>query len=202
MDFYRSCGKRALDIVVSIFMIVSLGPFIAIVMLISAIIQGRPVLFKQKRPGLHMKPFIIYKLRTMTAIRVNTGEIGADEERLTPFGRFTRSVSLDEIPEFWNVVKGDMSLVGPRPLLMDYLGLYTPEQARRHEVRPGITGLAQVAGRNRLSWEERFRLDGWYVDNWSMKLDLSILAQTVARVLRREGISQPGHATMDKFRGT
>jgi len=163
---------------------------------------GKPVLFKQVRPGKDGKPFTIYKFRTMNNATGANGRLLPDEKRLTPFGKFLRSTSLDELPELFNVLKGDMSIVGPRPLLMQYLGRYTPEQVRRHEVKPGLTGWAQVNGRNALSWEEKFRLDVWYVDNWSLALDLKILIMTVVKVLRREGISQPGQATMEEFWGT
>lgn len=163
---------------------------------------GSPVLFRQVRPGLHGQPFEMVKFRTMTDERGNDGEFLPDAMRLTPFGRWLRATSLDELPELWNVLKGEMSLVGPRPLLMEYLPLYTPTQARRHEVRPGITGWAQVNGRNAQSWDERFSLDIWYVDNHSILLDLRILWMTVRKVLLREGISAKGEATMPKFRGT
>lgn len=163
---------------------------------------GTPVLFRQTRPGLHGKPFQMVKFRTMTDDRGPDGQLLPDAVRLTPFGRFLRASSLDELPELWNVLKGDMSLVGPRPLLMEYLPLYSPEQARRHEVRPGITGWAQVNGRNALSWEEKFKLDVWYVDNQSLWLDIKILWLTVRKVLVREGISAAGEATMAKFTGT
>jgi len=163
---------------------------------------GRPVLFRQSRPGLHERSFEIRKFRTMTDDRDTDGNLLADSERLLPFGRFLRSTSLDELPELWNVLKGEMSLVGPRPLLMEYLDLYSEEQARRHEVRPGITGWAQVNGRNALTWEEKFDLDVWYVDNHSLWLDLKILILTIARVFKREGVSQEGHATMERFQGS
>ena len=163
---------------------------------------GRPVLFRQTRPGLHARPFELCKFRTMTDDRGADGEFLPDSDRLRPFGRFLRSTSLDELPELWNVLKGEMSLVGPRPLLMDYLGLYSREQARRHEVRPGMTGWAQVKGRNALTWEEKFELDIWYVDNQSLHLDLKVLLMTIATVFKREGVSQEGHATMEKFRGS
>ncbi|MCZ4328550.1 sugar transferase [Castellaniella denitrificans] len=162
---------------------------------------GGPVLFHQVRPGLRGRPFRMIKFRTMRDAVGLDGQPLPDAERLTPFGRFLRSTSLDELPELWNVLKGDMSLVGPRPLLMEYLPLYTPEQARRHEVRPGITGWAQVNGRNALSWEDKFRLDVWYVDNQSLWLDLKILYLTVKKVLVRDGISAEGEATMSKFTG-
>lgn len=162
---------------------------------------GSPIIFKQQRPGLHGKPFYLYKFRTMTDERDEKGELFPDHVRLTPFGQFLRKYSLDELPQLFNVLKGDISLVGPRPLLMEYLELYTPEQARRHEVKPGITGWAQVNGRNAISWEEKFKLDVWYVDHQSFWLDLKILFLTVLKVLRSEGISQQGHVTMEKFTG-
>lgn len=163
---------------------------------------GRPVFFRQTRPGRHGKPFKMVKFRTMTDERGPDGQLLPDADRLTPFGRFLRATSLDELPELWNVFKGDMSLVGPRPLLMEYLPLYSPEQARRHEVRPGITGWAQVNGRNALSWDDKFKLDVWYVDNQSRWLDIKILWLTVRKVLVREGISAEGEATMSAFRGS
>jgi lipopolysaccharide/colanic/teichoic acid biosynthesis glycosyltransferase len=162
---------------------------------------GSPVLFKQVRPGLHGKPFKMVKFRTMTDERGPDGALLPDAQRLTPFGRFLRASSLDELPELWNVLQGAMSLVGPRPLLMDYLPLYSPEQARRHEVRPGITGWAQVNGRNAISWAEKFALDVWYVDHRSMWLDVRILWLTVRKVLVRDGISAAGEATMQRFEG-
>ena len=162
---------------------------------------GSPVFFRQTRPGQHGKPFNMVKFRTMTGARGPGGQLLPDADRLTPFGRFLRSSSLDELPELWNVLKGDMSLVGPRPLLMEYLPLYSPEQARRHELRPGITGWAQINGRNSLSWEDKFALDVWYVDNQSLWLDIKILWLTVKKVLVREGISAAGEATMSKFEG-
>lgn len=162
---------------------------------------GSPVLFRQVRPGLHGRPFRMVKFRTMTDERGADGELLPDAQRLTSFGRFLRATSLDELPELWNVLRGEMSLVGPRPLLMEYLPLYSPEQARRHEVRPGITGWAQVNGRNALSWEERFKLDIWYVDHRSLWLDLRILWLTVRKVIVREGISAQGEATMPRFTG-
>jgi lipopolysaccharide/colanic/teichoic acid biosynthesis glycosyltransferase len=162
---------------------------------------GSPVLFTQVRPGLHGKPFRMIKFRTMTDERGPDGALLPDAQRLTPFGRFLRASSLDELPELLNVLRGDMSLVGPRPLLMDYLPLYTPEQARRHEVRPGITGWAQVNGRNAISWADKFALDVWYVDHRSLWLDLRILWRTVRKVLVRDGISAEGEATMPKFEG-
>ena len=162
---------------------------------------GSPVLFRQTRPGLYGKPFTMVKFRTMTDERGADGALLPDAQRLTPFGRFLRASSLDELPELWNVLKGEMSLVGPRPLLMEYLPLYTPEQARRHEVCPGITGWAQVNGRNAISWDEKFALDVWYVNHRSLWLDVKILWRTVRKVLVRDGISAPGDATMPKFEG-
>lgn len=163
---------------------------------------GSPVFFRQMRPGLHGQPFEMIKFRTMTDERGPDGKLLPDADRLTPFGRWLRASSLDELPELWNVLKGDMSLVGPRPLLMEYLPLYSPEQARRHEVRPGITGWAQVNGRNAISWEQKFALDVWYVDNHSLWLDIKILWLTVKKVLVRDGISAAGEATMPKFTGS
>ena len=162
---------------------------------------GSPAFFRQVRPGMHGKPFKMVKFRSMTSERGPDGELLPDAVRLTPFGRFLRSTSLDELPELWNVLKGDMSLVGPRPLLMEYLPLYSPEQARRHEVRPGITGWAQVNGRNAIGWEDKFTLDVWYVDHRSLWLDIKILWLTVKKVLVREGISAAGEATMPRFTG-
>jgi lipopolysaccharide/colanic/teichoic acid biosynthesis glycosyltransferase len=163
---------------------------------------GSPVLFKQVRPGLHGKPFKMVKFRTMTDERGPDGALLPDAQRLTPFGRFLRASSLDELPELWNVLKGEMSLVGPRPLLMEYLPLYSPEQARRHEVRPGITGWAQINGRNAISWTDKFALDVWYVDHRSLWLDIKILWLTVKKVLVRDGISAAGEATMSAFTGS
>jgi len=162
---------------------------------------GRPILFKQRRPGYKGKPFDNFKFRTMIDASDSTGQMLPDEARLTRFGRFLRSYSLDELPELFNVLQGEMSLVGPRPLLMQYLERYTPEQARRHEVLPGMTGWAQINGRNAISWEDKFRLDVWYVENWSLWLDIKILWLTLSKVIRREGISQPGHATAHEFMG-
>lgn len=194
--------KRAFDILVSGILLVVLSPIMAIIAFLVRRKLGSPVFFRQMRPGKDAKPFEMLKFRTMTDARAPDGTLLPDAERLTSFGRFLRSTSLDELPELWNVLKGDMSLVGPRPLLMEYLPLYSLEQARRHEVRPGITGWAQVNGRNALSWEEKFALDIWYVDNRSFRLDLKILALTVLRVLFRSGISAEGEATMPRFTGT
>lgn len=191
--------KRVFDVVVSATALVVLAPVMGLIALAVWRTMGRPVLFRQVRPGLHSKPFVMYKFRTMRDLRDAEGKLLPDEARLTPFGRWLRSTSLDELPELLNVLRGEMSLVGPRPLLMEYLDRYTPEQARRHEVKPGITGWAQIHGRNNLSWDERFKLDVWYVDNWSLWLDLKILWRTLWMVLRREGISAQGHATMPRF---
>jgi len=198
---YRRWCKRTLDVVICAGAAVVLLPVTATVALLVRILLGAPVLFRQQRPGLRSRPFMLVKFRTMTDARDAQGNLLPDAERLTAFGRFLRSASLDELPELWAVVRGDMSLVGPRPLLMQYLGRYTPEQARRHEVRPGITGLAQVDGRNGLSWEEKFGLDVAYVDTLSFALDLKILCRTVWTVLTREGISAAGYATMEEFMG-
>jgi len=188
--------KRLLDIKVSLLGLIIFSPLLGVIALAVMVSIGFPVIFRQERPGLKGKPFSLYKFRTM---RMGEGE---DVERLTWLGGFLRRFSLDELPELWNVLKGDMSLVGPRPLLMQYLSRYTPEQARRHEVRPGITGWAQVNGRNAVSWEQKFAYDVWYVDHRSFLLDLKILWLTVWKVLRGEGVSQPGQATMEEFKGS
>lgn len=193
--------KRAFDIVVSATALLILAPVIAVVGLSVFLTIGRPVLFRQFRPGLHGMPFLMLKFRTMRDEHDASGQPLSDASRMTDFGKWLRSTSLDELPELWNVLKGDMSLVGPRPLLMEYLELYNMDQRRRLDVRPGITGWAQVKGRNAISWEERFKLDIWYVDRRSFALDLRILAMTVVRVLKREGISANGDVTMPKFRG-
>jgi len=194
-------AKRVFDLLMTIPAILILSPLILIISLSAALFLGAPILFRQPRPGLNGQFFMLLKFRTMTDARDANGALLPDAARLTPFGRFLRASSLDELPELLNVLKGDMSLVGPRPLLMQYLDRYTPEQARRHEVRPGITGWAQVNGRNAITWEEKFKLDVWYVDNWSMWLDIKIIVLTIWKILKREGISQPGQATMEEFRG-
>ena len=194
--------KRLFDIIVSAVAVILLLPVLLIVMLLVRIKLGSPVFFRQVRPGKDCKPFKMIKFRTMLDAIDSTGNPLPDSERLTKFGAFLRSTSLDEVPGLWNVLKGDMSLVGPRPLLVEYLELYSPEQARRHEVRPGITGWAQVNGRNAISWEDKFKLDVWYVDNHSFWLDFKILLLTVKKVFLREGISADGEATMSKFKGT
>jgi sugar transferase EpsL len=199
--YYRARGKRLLDLAVSIPFLAITAPVLVGVLFVVWAGLGRPVLFSQRRPGLHGKPFLLRKCRTMQEARDQRGEMLSDGERLGRLGRAIRASSLDELPTLWNVIRGDMSLVGPRPLLMRYLERYTPTQMRRHEVKPGITGWAQVNGRNALTWEERFALDVWYVDHVSFWLDLRILARTIWKTLKREGISQPGCATMDEFLG-
>jgi len=193
--------KCLIDIIGSLIGLTISSPIIVIISIIIYITMGRPIFFKQVRPGLRGKPFVIYKFRTMLDLRDENGNLLPDERRLTTIGRFLRSTTLDELPEFWNVLKGDMSLVGPRPLLMEYLDRYTPEQARRHEVKPGMTGWAQINGRNAISWEEKFKLDVWYVDNWNILLDLKIIFLTILKVIKREGISAEGHVTMPEFKG-
>ena len=195
-------AKRVIDILGAVIGLMVFAVPMVLIAVAVYVTLGRPVLFRQLRPGLHGRPFWLYKFRTMTDARDSAGRLLPDEQRLTRFGRWLRATSLDELPELWNVLRGDMSLVGPRPLLTEYLDRYTPEQARRHDVKPGITGWAQVNGRNAISWEEKFALDVWYVDNWTLWLDLKILFMTVLKVLRREGISAEGHATMPEFRGS
>jgi sugar transferase EpsL len=225
---YNQFGKRLFDIILTILALSVLAPFIGLIALVVRVKLDRPIFFSQKRPGLNEKPFTLLKFRTMTGacdpqgnvrpgkngktyllnkfrtmreLRDNNGLLLPDEYRLTALGKTLRKWSLDELPEFWNVIRGDISLVGPRPLLMQYLERYTPEQARRHEVKPGITGWAQVNGRNTISWEEKFKLDIWYVDHMSFRLDVYILLLTLKNVIKREGINQPGHATMGEFQG-
>ncbi|MBS9404068.1 sugar transferase [Halomonas sp. TRM85114] len=194
--------KRIFDIIASFFALLPLSPLLLIVALLVRRKLGSPVLFRQTRPGLHGKPFEMVKFRTMRDAIDAEGNPLPDDQRMTRLGHILRATSLDELPELWNVLKGDMSLVGPRPLLMEYLPLYSTEQYRRHEVRPGVTGWAQVNGRNALSWEEKFKLDVWYVDNRSLWLDLKILWLTVKKVLVRDGISADGQATMTRFEGS
>jgi len=194
--------KRFLDLALSISTIIIFSPLSGGIALLIYLRMGSPILFRQTRPGLHGKPFTLYKFRTLTNQYSPTGIILHDSERLTGFGRTLRSISLDELPELWNVIMGDMSIVGPRPLLMQYLDRYTPEQMRRHEVKPGITGWAQVNGRNAITREEKFKLDVWYVDHWSLWLDVKIIGMTIWKILKREGISHPGQATMEEFKGT
>jgi lipopolysaccharide/colanic/teichoic acid biosynthesis glycosyltransferase len=194
--------KRAFDFAVATLALVLLSPVILATAIAVGVTMGRPVFFRQARPGLHGRPFEMIKFRTMRDAVGANGELLADGERLTSFGRWLRSTSLDELPELWNVMKGEMSLVGPRPLLMQYLPLYSPEQARRHLVRPGVTGWAQINGRNAVSWDQKFELDVRYVETRSFALDLRILALTALRVLRRDGISAAGDATMPAFTGS
>jgi lipopolysaccharide/colanic/teichoic acid biosynthesis glycosyltransferase len=193
--------KRGMDVSLACVGLLVLAPFMAVLAVLIFSVMGRPILFVQRRPGKHRRLFTLYKFCTMRSAVDAGGEPLPDADRLTPFGSFLRRYSLDELPQLWNVLRGDMSLVGPRPLLVEYLPLYSAEQARRHEVRPGITGWAQVNGRNAQSWDERLRLDVWYADHRSFWLDLKILWITLLRVLRSEGVNQPGHATMPRFTG-
>jgi lipopolysaccharide/colanic/teichoic acid biosynthesis glycosyltransferase len=195
-------AKRIIDFSISVTALLLLSPALLLLGGLVWLRIGAPILFTQARPGLHGKVFTMIKFRTMNNARGADGKLLPDADRLTAFGRSLRATSLDELPELWNVLKGDMSLVGPRPLLSDYLPLYSPEQARRHDVRPGITGWAQVNGRNALTWEEKFALDIWYVDNQSIWLDIKILWMTLRRVLARDGISAAGEATMPRFTGS
>ena len=200
--FYAFYGKRIFDLAFAFPALILLSPVLAVSALLVRVKLGSPVLFKQIRPGLCEKPFVIFKFRTMTGTLSRVGKLLPDAQRLTRLGSFMRKTSIDELPELFNVLKGDMSLVGPRPLLMPYLQRYTPKQARRHEVKPGITGWAQVNGRNAITWEEKFKLDVWYVDNRSLWIDVKIIFMTVWKIISREGISQPGQATMEVFKGT
>ncbi len=193
--------KRIFDLALTTPGAILISPIMLIIALLVRIKLGTPVLFRQARPGLGGKLFTLYKFRSMRDAKDANGQPLPDSERLTRFGRFLRATSLDELPELWNVLRGEMSLVGPRPLLVEYLPLYSPEQARRHEVRPGITGWAQINGRNAISWQEKFALDVWYVDHWSVWLDIRILALTLLKAIRREGISSPGEATAPLFTG-
>ncbi|MBI5887861.1 MAG: sugar transferase [Deltaproteobacteria bacterium] len=199
--FYIRHGKRLLDLVLVIPAVIVLLPVFSLVALAACLSFGRPVFFLQQRPGYREKSFVLYKLRTLKEEHDSEGAFLPDDKRLTPFGKMLRSLSLDELPQLWNVLKGDISLVGPRPLLMEYLPLYSIDQHRRHDVRPGITGWAQVNGRNALSWEEKFKLDVWYAGNVSFWLDVKILFITVIKVLKRQDISMQGRATMEKFKG-
>lgn len=194
--------KRNFDFIVSFIALLVFSPLIVVTAMLIRTKIGTPILFKQERPGLHGESFYVYKFRTMTDARDGNGELLSDDVRLTDFGKLVRKLSLDELPQLWNVLKGEMSFVGPRPLLVEYLPLYTELQAKRHDVVPGITGWAQVNGRNAISWEEKFALDVWYVENQSFWLDLKILWLTVEKVFKSEGISQAGQATIQKFAGT
>ena len=193
--------KRLFDLIIAFLGVLILSPIMLLVSVLVAIDLGFPILFRQKRPGYLGEIFTIYKFRTMKDTKDSSGNPLPDANRLSPAGKFLRSTSLDELPELFNILKGDMSLVGPRPLLIEYLPLYNSEQARRHAVLPGITGWAQIHGRNALTWEQKFELDVWYVDHWSLWLDIKILALTVVKVLKREGITQPGKATSEPFKG-
>jgi lipopolysaccharide/colanic/teichoic acid biosynthesis glycosyltransferase len=193
--------KRIFDLLLTIIGGIIIAPLIALAAVLVAVYLGRPMLFAHRRPGYKGEPFTLYKFRTMTDGRDAANHPLPDEQRMTAFGRFLRSTSLDELPELWNVLCGEMSLVGPRPLLMQYLERYSSEQARRHDVLPGITGWAQVNGRNNVSWQDKFELDVWYVDHWSLWLDVKILFMTLFRVFRREGITEPGNATAREFMG-
>lgn len=201
-NWYRAWGKRFFDLLVALPLAVVTAPLGAVVWVLVRLKLGSPALFRQQRPGKGGEPFQIVKFRTMTAERDASGNLLPDEARLTAFGSLLRGASLDEIPEMWNVIKGDMSLVGPRPLLTQYLERYTPEQARRHELRPGVTGWAQVNGRNAVTWEDKFDMDVWYVDHVSPSLDLRVLWMTLLAVLKRDGITTTGHATAPEFSGT
>lgn len=194
--------KRTFDLLVAVPLLIVTLPILLVTAILVRVKLGSPVVFKQQRPGLHGKPFYMYKFRSMTDQRDDQGVLLPDSIRLTPFGQKLRKWSLDELPQLWNVVRGDISLVGPRPLLMDYLALYTPEQARRHLVKPGITGWAQVNGRNAISWEQKFKLDTWYVDHRNFRLDMKILFLTFKKVVRSEGVANGQHVTMPVFRGT
>ena len=194
--------KRLFDLVLAVPILIMISPFLLLIGLLVRIRMGTPVMFTQLRPGMNGKPFNLYKFRTMKEDVDSEGQLLPDDQRLTRLGRFLRAFSLDELPELFNVLRGEMSLVGPRPLLMQYLGRYTPEQARRHEVLPGMTGWAQVNGRNAITWEDKFRYDVGYVDHWSLGLDIKILFLPIWVVLSREGITHPGNVTMDEFEGT
>jgi sugar transferase EpsL len=199
---WRLTVKRASDVTAALFSLAVLSPVLIIVGLWLRLTLGRPVLFRQGRPGQHARPFRVVKFRTMLDTRDGTGQLLPDAERLTTVGRFLRATSLDELPQLWNVLRGELSLVGPRPLLMQYLERYTPTQARRHEVLPGITGWAQINGRNALSWDQKFALDVWYVEHWSLLLDARIIARTLWKTLRGEGIDQPGQRNPQEFMGS
>jgi sugar transferase EpsL len=195
-------SKRFFDLILTIPGLILISPFLLVVAVLVRIFHGKPVIFRQVRPGFQEKLFTVYKFRTMTDVRDSQERLLSDENRITLLGKFLRTTSIDELPELINVLRGEMSLVGPRPLLTQYLERYSLEQSRRHEVLPGITGWAQINGRNTITWEDKFRYDVWYVDNWSLWLDIKILALTFWKVIRREGISQEGHATSEEFMGS
>jgi sugar transferase EpsL len=194
-------SKRIIDLALTIPVLILISPIILIIALLVLIFHGKPVIFKQIRPGFRGKPFTVYKFRTMNDARDNEGNLLPDAQRLTSLGKFLRASSLDELPELLNVLRGEMSLVGPRPLLIQYLERYSPEEARRHDVTPGITGWAQINGRNAITWEDKFKLDLYYVDNWSLWFDFKIIFITLWKLIKREGITQPGHATAEEFMG-
>jgi len=194
--------KRGFDLIISSFGLLVLSPILFLLAILIILLEGFPIIFQQQRPGYKAKPFIIYKFRTMSEESDSDGNYLSEEERITPIGKFLRATSLDEMLELLNVIKGEMSIVGPRPLLMQYLSRYSPEQARRHDVLPGITGWAQINGRNAITWEEKFLLDVWYVDNWSFWLDLKIIMNTIWKVILREGINEPGRISAGEFMGS
>jgi len=200
-QIYRMAGKRALDLSLGFALFIVVAPFMGLIAILILLSLGKPVLFRQLRLGKDNLPFILYKFRTMSQEYDQAGRLLPDDSRISGLGRFLRDLSLDELPELFNVIKGDMSLVGPRPLLMEYQDRYTPEQARRHEMKSGITGWAQVNGRNAITWEEKFKYDLWYVDHWSLWLDIKIIFLTIIKVIKGEGINQPGQATMEEFKG-
>jgi lipopolysaccharide/colanic/teichoic acid biosynthesis glycosyltransferase len=193
--------KWSFDRLIAAIALLFFSPFLLLISIAIYLRIGRPILFSQPRPGQNSCIFTFYKFRTMTDERDVDGDLMPDEQRLTEFGQFLRQSSLDELPQLWNVLKGDMSFVGPRPLIVEYLDRYTPEQARRHRVKPGITGLAQIKGRNAINWEEKFKLDVWYIDHWNLWMDLKILFLTIWKVLRKEGINEEGYTTSQEFRG-
>ena len=194
-------SKRLFDLLITLPGLILLSPLLLVTAILVRINHGKPILFSQHRPGYRNQMFTIYKFRSMTDQRDEDGNLLPDEVRLTPLGRFLRATSIDELPELWNILRGEMSLVGPRPLLEQYLGRYSSDQIRRHDILPGVTGWAQINGRNTLTWADKFRYDVWYVDNWSLWLDIKILFLTAWKVIRREGISQEGHATAEEFMG-
>jgi sugar transferase EpsL len=200
-SLHQPFGKRLFDLLVTVPLLILLSPLMLIIGLSSLLFMGKPLLFRQVRPGFREQPFTIYKFRTMHDLKDSQGRLLPDGQRLNRFGTFLRRTSLDELPELWNVLRGNMSLVGPRPLLPEYLPRYNDFQRRRHEVKPGITGWAQVNGRNALTWEQKFTLDVWYVDHWSLWLDITILWLTAMTIIHRDGISQEGQATMSEFTG-
>jgi lipopolysaccharide/colanic/teichoic acid biosynthesis glycosyltransferase len=201
-NLYIKVGKRTFDIFLALFSFIFMSPIFVIIGFFIFIFMGRPIIFKQDRPGLNSKLFTIFKFRTMNNSSDKNGVLAQDSERLNYFGNFLRSWSIDELPELWNILTGKMSFVGPRPLLVEYLALYSSQQSRRHEVRPGLTGWAQVNGRNNISWEEKFDLDIWYVDNVSFPLDLKILLKTITYTFKKEGITSKDHATSPKFKSS